>query len=145
MLTDEQRISPVLRRFVFERAHGCCEYCQSQARFATESFVVEHIYPRARGGATTLDNLALSCSGCNGHKGSKTQAIDSMSGEFVALFHPRRQRWIEHFAWSTDFTLVIGLTACGRATVDALNINRSPLINLRRVLRLAGVHPVQRP
>lgn len=145
VLTDEQRISPVLRRFVFERAHACCEYCQSQARFATESFVVEHINPRARGGTTTLDNLALSCSGCNGHKAKKTQAVDPETGQLVTLFHPRRQRWAEHFAWNDDFSQVLGSTPCGRASVASLQINRAPLVNLRRALYLAGVHPPIKP
>ncbi|MEI2688819.1 MAG: HNH endonuclease signature motif containing protein [Anaerolineae bacterium] len=65
----------MLRRYVFERANGCCEYCLSQALFSTESFALEHIHPRALGGTTTLDNLALSCSGCNGHKGRKTHGV----------------------------------------------------------------------
>jgi hypothetical protein len=55
----EPRFSPELRRQVAERAHGCCEYCRNQATFATHSFSVEHIDARARGGSTTLANLAL--------------------------------------------------------------------------------------
>jgi hypothetical protein len=37
--------------------------------------------------------------------------------------------------------LIIGRTAIGRATVAALQINRTELLNLRRVLRAAGEHP----
>jgi hypothetical protein len=140
-LADEHRASSVLRRYVFERANGCCEYCLSQALFSTESFALEHIHPRALGGTTTLDNLALSCSGCNGHKGRKTHGVDPQSGQNIALFHPRRQAWSDHFMWSDDFALVIGITPCGRATVTALNVNRKPLINLRRILLLGGFHP----
>jgi hypothetical protein len=36
---------------------------------------------------------------------------------------------------------VIGLTPTGRATVNELNLNRSGLINLRRVLFACGEHP----
>ncbi|MDF5717692.1 MAG: HNH endonuclease signature motif containing protein [Rhizonema sp. NSF051] len=43
------------------RAKGCCEYCYSQVKFATQSFSVEHIVPRYKGGETSLENLALSC------------------------------------------------------------------------------------
>ena len=59
----------------------------------------------------------------------------------VALFHPRQQVWTEHFAWNEDFTQIIGKTPCGRATIQALCLNRNGLINLRRVLVMAGVHP----
>jgi hypothetical protein len=48
---------------------------------------------------------------------------------------------MDHFAWSDDFTLVIGLTPTGRATVEKLQLNRSGLVNLRRVLRAVGEHP----
>jgi hypothetical protein len=38
--------------------------------------------------------------------------------------------WPDHFTWSENDTLIIGLTATGRATVDALRLNRKELINL---------------
>jgi 5-methylcytosine-specific restriction endonuclease McrA len=57
----EQRITAEQKQAVLERARGCCEYCRSQARFATQSFSTEHIIPRHWGGETTLDNLALAC------------------------------------------------------------------------------------
>ncbi len=140
-LTSETRIPPAIRRFVHERAAGCCEYCRSQARFSTEPFVVEHIQPRVQGGATLLENLALACSGCNGHKGRKIEAIDPATGLWVGLFNPRRQQWNDHFSWSDDTTEVVGVSSCGRATLEALNLNRRQLINLRRVLHQAGEHP----
>lgn len=48
-----------LRRLVFARALGCCEYCGSPARYSTHSFALEHIIPKHRGGKTVLENLAL--------------------------------------------------------------------------------------
>ncbi|WP_255515627.1 hypothetical protein [aff. Roholtiella sp. LEGE 12411] len=36
---------------------------------------------------------------------------------------------------------MIGKTACGRATVEALRLNRSGVVNLRRLLRSANLHP----
>jgi hypothetical protein len=59
----------------------------------------------------------------------------------VSLFHPREQRWDEHFAWNDDFTLMVGLTPMGRATIAALQLNRPGLVNLRRVLYAIGEHP----
>jgi 5-methylcytosine-specific restriction endonuclease McrA len=74
----EQRISAELRQQVVERAQGSCEYCRSQVRYATQPFSVEQIIPRAKGGATTLENLALACQGCNNHKYDK---VEARSGE----------------------------------------------------------------
>jgi hypothetical protein len=137
----ESRISTELREQVSVRARGCCEYCRSQARYATQAFSVEHILPRVQGGATSLDNLALACQGCNNHKYDKVAAPDPVSGQHVPLYHPRRDRWETHFAWSDDFTLMIGLTPTGRATVDALHLNREGVVNLRRLLYAIGQHP----
>jgi hypothetical protein len=57
------------------------------------------------------------------------------------LFHPREQRWEAHFAWNHDFTLILGVTPTGRATIAALQLNRPGLVNLRRVLYMVGEHP----
>src|SRR2546422_6048903 len=40
-----------------------------------------------------------------------------------------------------DFTEIIVLTPVGRATVAALHLNRSGLVNMRRILYAAGEHP----
>jgi hypothetical protein len=135
------RVSAALRRHAAERAGNCCEYCQSQERYAMQSFSAEHIEPRSRKGKTNLDNLAWACQGCNSHKYLKTSARDPVTGELVSLFHPRRQRWSDHFYWSHDFTLIVGLTPAGRATVQALKLNRPGLIELRRILVRVAVHP----
>lgn len=116
-------ISPQKKRRVFDRARGCCEYCRSQARFATQSFVVEHIVPHSQKGSDTLNNLALACQGCNNHKYTKTQAADPVTEKVVPLYHPRQQRWRDHFTWNAEYTRVIGLTPVGRATVQALQLN----------------------
>lgn len=137
----EKRVTAEQRRIVVERAGGCCEYCRSQERFATESFSVEHIIPRNLGGKTNLENLALACQGCNGHKYISTHGYDPVSERRIGLYHPRRDQWNSHFKWNDDFTLVIGLTPAGRATLETLKLNREGLVNLRRVLYEAGKHP----
>ena len=141
----ESRVTTQQKNLVAERARDCCEYCRSHARFALQPFSVEHIIPHSQGGTTTLDNLALACQGCNNHKYNKTAAPDQIGGEGVALYHPRQQRWSDHFAWNADFTLIIGLTPVGRATVEALHLNRAGLVNLRRVLYVVGEHPPLEP
>lgn len=102
---------------------------------------MEHIVPISRGGSDTLDNLALACSGCNGHKYDKVGVLDPTTNQIVPLFHPRRQEWNGHFEWSEDYSEIIGNTATGRATVSALRMNRSGLVNLRRALYILGKHP----
>ena len=137
----EPQITPRHKQFVAERASGCCEYCLSQAQFSPDPFSIEHILPHARGGSDDLANLALACQGCNSRKYTEIDAIDPVSGERVPLFHPRQDRWSDHFAWSDDFTLVIGLTPTGRATIEKLQLNREGVVNLRRVLNSIGAHP----
>jgi 5-methylcytosine-specific restriction endonuclease McrA len=66
MPTD--RVTAELRRLVFARAKGRCEYCHTPEGFVPGSFEVEHIIPRSKGGQTILNNLALSCPACNDHK-----------------------------------------------------------------------------
>ena len=132
------------KQSVFDRAGGLCEYCLSRADFSPSPFSVEHIQPQHAGGAATLDNLALSCQGCNNHKFTSTEALDPGSGLVVPLFHPRRDLWREHFGWSEDFLLIFGRTPTGRATVSKLRLNRAYVVNLRRVLRLDDKHPPRR-
>lgn len=104
-----------------------------------QPFVMEHIVPISEGGETALSNLALACGGCNGYKYNKVEAIDSESQRLVPLYHPREQVWQEHFAWSEDSLQIIGLTATGRATIAALKMNRPGVVNMRRLLLLAGL------
>lgn len=135
------RISAQIRRMVWNRAEGCCEYCRSQARFATQAFSIEHIIPRKAGGTNEATNLALACQGCNNHKYTKTRAVDPITLAQAPLFHPRQDIWGNHFAWNETYTLIVGLTPTGRATVHALKLNRAGLINLRHVLFQMGEHP----
>ncbi len=138
---SDKYIPAELRRLVTDRARDCCEYCRTQARYSSDSLTVDHITPRSTGGPTTIDNLALCCHGCNQHKSKRTSALDPVTGSLVPLFHPREQTWDEHFAWSDDFTLMLGSTPSGRGTIAALQLNRPGLVNLRRVLYAIGEHP----
>lgn len=136
-----ERVSPATRRLVERRAGHRCEYCQTPARFVPETLSVEHVIPRSRLGSDSPGNLALACQGCNNHKYVRVEAEDPVGGEIVPLFHPRRDRWPTHFAWSQDGIEMLGLTPTGRATVEALKLNRPGLMELRRLLVLAKLHP----
>jgi len=134
------RPSPKQRRPVETRAQGRCEYCQTPAFIAPQGFNVDHIIPLSRGGLTELENLAFAC-GCNLYKANQVTARDPQSRRVVALFNPRKHKWQMHFTWSLDRLCVEGKTASGRATVEALRLNRDELLNLRRLLMLIDQHP----
>lgn len=136
-----KRISVSLKRAVRERARGYCEYCMSPEIYSTYAFSVDHIVPPGKGGTNDIDNLALACQGCNSHKYNKTSAEDLLSGDVVSLFNPRKDMWRDHFFWSEDYMEIIGKTPTGRVTIEALKLNRTRLVNLRRGLYQLGEHP----
>ena len=139
----KKRIPAKLRSLVRQRAQGYCEYCLCPDFCLTQLHSIEHILPESRGGKSIANNLALACQGCNGSKGTKIQAFDPITGRKARLFHPRRDRWEAHFAWSPDHLLLIGLTPIGRATVQELDLNRKGVIRLRKLLILDREHPPQ--
>lgn len=130
-----------IKRLVFERAYGCCEYCRSQALYSSAPFCMDHIVPSVKGGSDEPDNLALACLGCNGSKSTKSAGHDPVSEKQAPLFNPRKQEWSSHFAWSADFLFIIGLTVSGRATVYELKMNRAGSVNNRRAVKAVGDHP----
>lgn len=105
--------------------------------------VIDHIVPQTAGGLTEEENLWPACNRCNEFKGAQTHAPDPETLETVALFHPRKQVWHEHFAWSEDGTEIVGLTPCGRATVTALKMNNPEIVVARRLWVSAGWWPPQ--
>jgi len=105
------------------------------------TFHVDHIVPKALGGATEFENLCLSCPFCNQFKKRQLRARDPVTGRAVRLFNPRRDEWHEHFQWSHDGTEIIGLTATGRATAEALRMNNPIALTARRYWAASGIHP----
>lgn len=136
-----ESIPAALRRRVRERANGLCEYCRSSDKVSNASFHCDHILPRNAGGKTELANLAWACPWCNTHKHTKTHASDPQTGQRNPLFNPRTKQWKRHFTWSENLLYIIGRTRTGRATVDALNMNRTEHLNRRKLLLFAGEHP----
>ncbi|HEY2827882.1 MAG TPA: HNH endonuclease [Pirellulales bacterium] len=127
-------INAATRRQVRTRAGDACEYCAlRQEHSPLASLHVEHIIPRKHGGGDSLDNLALACIDCNLAKGTNLTGIDPLSDQIVQLFHPRRQRWEDHFAWQG--VLLTGKTAEGRATIEVLRINSEEQVQLRSAVR----------
>jgi hypothetical protein len=133
------KIPAALRRLVIQRANNRCEYCGISQIGQVATFHIDHVIPVVAGGETIAENLALACVSCSLRKGARQQLEDSETGEVVYIFNPRQQRWNSHFAWNS--VEVIGLTATGRATVQALDLNRSTMLAIRAEEELRGRHP----
>src|SRR5688500_16309723 len=97
-----------LRDIVARRARYRCEYCRAPEALFNSSFEVEHVVPRALGGADDLTNLALACRACNGSKHTATMGRDPATGARIRLFNPRIDRWDEHFNLDEDTARIEG-------------------------------------
>jgi hypothetical protein len=128
-----------LQRLVVQRAGGRCEYCGLSQEGQEARFHVDHVVPVVRGGATVEENLALACVSCSLRKAARQQALDPQTGILASLFNPRVEPWEEHFRW--DGVHVLGLTPTGRASVEALKMNRLLVLAIRREEALRGRHP----
>ena len=124
---------------VRQRAGECCEYCHMPQAVHVRTFPIDHIISRQHGGLSTTDNLALSCLRCNSHKGPNLAGIDPDSGQLTRLFHPRQDRWDEHFRWNGPY--LIGKTDIGRTTIEVCTMNNPDYVALRESLIAEGAFP----
>ncbi|MBP0011316.1 MULTISPECIES: HNH endonuclease signature motif containing protein [unclassified Roseofilum] len=134
-------ISEQTQAEVRQRAKGLCEYCHASEQWQYVQFTIDHVVPLAEGGSNGLNNLALACFHCNRRKGCSQAAIDPQSGESVALYNPRCDQWRQHFRWSDDCLQLIGMTPTGRATIEALALNRERILGIRAADYEIGRHP----
>lgn len=125
------------------RARHRCEYCLCPEDCNPDIFPADHVIPKAKGGIDDLINRALACWRCNGLKSYFTEALDPKTGELVPLYNPRKDVWADHFRWDESFTLLLGISPIGRATVLKLQLNRAGVIKLRGILYKIGEHPAQ--
>ena len=132
-------VPPKLQILIRERDRDRCAYCRSPESLTVTRFEIDHIIPKSLGGVSEESNLCLACPSCNRYKGASRTAIDPEIGQEVELFHPRRDRWEEHFAWNANQTRIVGLTPAGRATVEKLRMNRPTLVRLRGLWRRLGI------
>ncbi len=121
-----------------------CAYCQTSVDNTGQPLSVDHIIPQSLGGKTTFENLCLACHRCNQNKGSAITGRDPLTDTMAALFHPRQDRWSEHFSWDGAGARLVGLTATGRATVVTLAMNDESIVSARRRWVSVGWHPPNR-
>jgi hypothetical protein len=127
-------ISAQVRTVVARRAGNRCEYCLIHELDAGFSLQIDHILSRKHGGSSDPENLAYACVTCNRHKGSDVASVNPTTGEAIRLFHPRRDRWLDHFRF--DANRVEPLTDVGGATVRLLRLSDAERVVERRELDL---------
>ena len=102
-------------------------------------FQADHIVALKHGGPTEGANLAWACNDCNSFKGPNVAAIDPETNMAAKLFHPRLDRWSEHFRWQAG--LMVASSPVGRVTINVLRINLHRRVVYRLVLRARGEFP----
>jgi len=134
-------ISASVKEQVRQADRDRCCYCQTQEANSGIPLSFDHILPQSKGGDATFKNICLACRACNEFKSDATEGIDLLTGERIALFNPRTQKWAEHFRWSEDGSRVEGVTAVGIATVVTLRMNHTAIVIARRRWVFSGWHP----
>ncbi len=134
-------ITAALREEVARRAHHRCEYCLIHESDIAFRHHVDHILSRKHGGLSDIDNLAYACVLCNRRKSSDLAAVDGSSGELVRLFHPREDRWTDHF--QLDGSTIRALSDIGRATSELLKFNAPERLAERSLLQALGSYPAK--
>ena len=136
-----------LREYVRQRAKHRCEYCKvlDEDSLDVTVFCEDHIIPKVDfqdndPARDHPDNLAWACPRCNRQKGLKVTVEDPATGEFVSLFNPRTQNWIEHFSVSPSGH-ISGRTPVGHATVQALGLNIKERVEVRLIKYNLGHWP----
>jgi hypothetical protein len=126
---------------VAERAGHRCEYCHAPEAIFNLPFEVEHIVPTSQGGPDDESNLALACRACNLHKSDQQTGVDETTREVTRLFHPRPDRWDDHFRVQSEDGAIEGLTSIGRVTVACSRMNRGIQREARRSWMLLKLYP----
>ena len=124
---------PSRRELIRRRAGERCEYCRMpQSAISFIPFHVDHVIALQHRGRADMDNLAFACERCNGFKGTNLASVDPKTGRTVLLYNPRQDIWERHFMIRSG--RITGLTACGRATVELLQMNADRRVELRNLM-----------
>jgi hypothetical protein len=134
-------ITPALRSQVARRARHRCEYCLIHENDTAFRPQVDHIVSRKHGGDSAIQNLAYACALCNRKKGSDVASINS-SGNIERLYHPRQDRWSDHF--QIDGSSIHAISEVGAATSKLLQFNAPERLAERGILQILGSYPTKR-
>jgi len=109
-----------------------CGYCGVHENEAGSLLEIDHFRPRSMGGGSELDNLVYCCSACNRRKGDFWPGAELATAQ--RLLHPHRDNLAEHLYEQLDGRMS-ALTDTGAFHIERLQLNRSPLVTLRRTRR----------
>ena len=129
-----------IRRRIRDHYRQRCAYCQTSESLTVVTFEVEHILPLSLGGLTQFENLCLACPTCNRHKSNRVVGFTD-EGLECRLFHPQLDCWHDHFDWSVNGTLIVGLSEVGIATINLLHMNRPQVVEVRSLWGIMRKHP----
>lgn len=130
-------IAAELRKLVGERAKSRCEYCLIPQKFCIHRHEPDHIVPVQHGGDESEKNLALACMRCNRFKGPNVGSFDPDTGKLTPFFHPRNQKWSDHF--EIQDALILPKTPAARVTVKIFRFNDEDRVAERRMMIEAGL------
>jgi hypothetical protein len=134
-------ITEALRNEVARRAHHRCEYCLIHEDDIAFRPHVDHILSRKHGGLSDMENLAYACVICNRSKGSDLTSVNGRGGEIVRLFHPRHDKWADHF--QLDGCSISAVSEVGGATSALLKFNAPERLAERGLLQSLGSYPTK--
>ena len=132
-------IPSAMRLLVAERAEWRCEYCLLHNDDSFTPHQIDHIISRKHGGDSSSENLALTCVRCNAWKGPDIASFGFQADEIVPLFHPRRDKWQDHFRLAG--AEIEPLTSVGAATARLLRFNGAGRTGERVALTATGRYP----
>jgi hypothetical protein len=132
-------ISVELRQLVVARANHKCEYYLIREEDTFFGCEIDHIISIKHGGATVEENLAYACMICNRRKGSDLGSILRTTGELIRFFHPRTDKWEDHFELVGP--VITTLTDIGEVTARFFEFNNKERTLEREELIASGRYP----
>jgi uncharacterized protein (TIGR02646 family) len=130
---------------LLKRFHGKCAYCESLLT-TTGHADLENFRPKSRYWWLTADwnNLLIACQVCNRAKADRFPLLDESKRakqegderfEQPLLLNPCEDQPVEHLVFS-DEGQVFSDTQRGQVTIDTLQLNRPPLVEERRGIKI---------
>jgi hypothetical protein len=138
-MVERPYLSQALRQRVAERAEHLCEYCLIHEHDTAFGCAIDHIISLKHGGTNEFENLAYACVFCNRFKGSDIGSIIWKTQTFVCFYHPRRDRWSDHFQLQDDG--LQPLTEIGQVTAKILGFNHDEQLLERQFLIAQQKYP----
>jgi len=122
-------ITADMRRTVRTLYAFACGYCGVTEAEVGSTLTIDHFQPKDAGGTDDIKNLVYGCHACNLHKSA------AWNPQTPPVLHPLQTDMTLHVRLLPDDTLE-GLTPEGRRHIEALHLNRQPMIDRRKRNRI---------